>query len=236
MKSTLLLIVCLVFLIACTKKEDNTPATSQTPLVRTISFDSTVAASYWYDGQGRLTCSRMFESPGIDSAVYTYGSNTMVKKLYYDGVLSETEYGLLENGNVVSLHGNKPDSSSYWSTQYTYDANGFLIREIHMDNDTVETWRAEYVVTDGNIMSMNRSNYIPVIYTYEYYPGTVNSLGSTTTFLGKTSKNLVKRLTIAYDIGTITEDYTYEYYNNGWVKKMTQITSGDTLQVYITYW
>ena len=239
MKTNLFLIFAVLFLFSCSKK-DSSSSTSQKPLVKTISFDSTVVQSFWYDNQGRITCYRTLESPGIDSTVYFYNSNTLERRLYYNGILSEIEHGTLENGNLVFMKGIKADSSSFWSTFYTYDGNGFLSREIHMDNDTVETWRVEYQIVDGNLVSLNRSNYFPFVCTYEYYPGTNNSirlLPYMFTFMGKTSKNLVKKLTISYSPGTsIEENYTYEYYENGWVKKLTNIQSTQTLHIYFTYW
>ena len=240
MKTNFLLFILILVVFSCSKKEDKTPSTSQNPLVKTISFDSTVVQSFWYDNQGRITCYRTIESPGIDSTVYFYNSNTLERRLYYNGILSEIEHGTLENGNLVFMKGIKADSSSFWSTYYIYDGNGFLIREIHMDNDTVETWRVEYKIVDDNLVSMNRTNYIPVTYTYEYYPGTTNSirlLPYMLTFMGKTNKNLVKKLTTSYYPGTsIEENNTYEYYGNGWVKKLTNIRGTQTLHCYYTYW
>ena len=240
MKTNLCLILPVFLLLSCSKKDESSPSVSQNPLIRTISFDSTLVGSYWYDNQGRITCSRMYESPEKDSTVYIYGNNSIEKKKYYDGILTELEYGVLENGNVVSMNGMKADSSSFWSTYYTYDENGFLIREVHMDNDTVETWRAEYQIADGNVVSMNRTNYIPVVYTLEYYPGTTNSLGylnNTITFMGKKCKNLVKKTLVEFSGSiSIEENYTYEYYDNGWVKKMTITTSAITSKTYFTFW
>jgi hypothetical protein len=198
-----------------------------------------MVGSYWYDSQGRITCSRTLEANVTDSTVYYYINDSLETKKYRDGILVEIEHGLLEKGNVVSMNGMKADSSSFWSTYYTYDENGFLILEIHMDNDTGETSRVEYQVVDGNVVSMNRTNYLPVVYTFEYYPGTTNSLGflSTSTYMGQKSKNLVKKTIMEYYFGTpITVNYTYEYFENGWVKKMTNITGTQTIQCYFTYW
>ena len=240
MKSNLFLILSFLFLLSCAKKENNTLSDSQKPLVKTTSFDSTLVGSYWYDGQGRLTCSRTLESPVIDSTVYFYGINSLDRKKYHDGILIEIEYSILESGHVVTTNGIKADSSSFWSTYYTYDENGYLIREIHMDNDTVETWRVEYQVVDGNVVSMNRTNYIPLVCTYDYYPGTTNSLGSMENMDRLEfykSKNLVKKISINYSSVTpLEEDYTYEFYNNGWVKKMTSTLSTQTTNIYFTYW
>jgi hypothetical protein len=240
MKSNLFLVLSVLLLLSCSKKEESSTSASHTPLIKTISFDSILVGSYWYDSQGRITCSRTNEAPGIDSTVYIYGNNSIEKKKFYDGIIIELEHGVLENGNVVSMNGNKADSSSFWSTYYTYDENSFLIREIHMDNDTIESWRVEYQISDGNVASMNRSNYIPVVYNYEYYPGTTNSLGyleNTITFMGKKCKNLVKKTLVDYSAGmSIEVDYSYEYYENGWVKKMTSTTGTQTINAYFTYW
>ena len=239
MKSNLLLILSVLFFLSCSKNEDSAPPTSGMPMIKTITVDSNVIGSYWYDSQGRITCSRTNQSPGIDSTVYVYGNTGLEKRMYYDGILMQTEHGILENGNLVSMNGIKPDSSSFWSFYYTYDENGFLIREIHKDNDTTETWRVEYQVVEGNVISMNRSNYFPVVFTFEYYPGTTNSLGSLEQgpFMGKYSKNLIKKTMITYSSGTSgEEDYAYEYYENGWAKKMTVIFASQTNVLYITYW
>jgi YD repeat-containing protein len=242
MKANFVLIIFFLILFGCSKKQDTTSTTSQNPLLKTISEDTTLVGSFWYDSQGRITCSRTDDSPGIDSTVFSYSGNTLERKYFYNGILSEIEHGVLVNGNAVSIHGNNADSSSYWSTYYTYDQNGYLIREIHMDNDTVETWRAEYQILDGNIISMTRSNYLPVVFTYEYYPGTINSLKfnpfqDIITFLGKSSKNLEKKMIWSYSVGmTGEQDDTYEYYPNGWVKKMNCITSSETARWNFTYW
>ena len=228
-----------MLLFACTKKEDSTTDTAQKPLVKTISTDSGVMGTFWYDNQGRITCSRTAD-PDIDSTVYNYGNNSLEKKKYLNGILQEIEHGILENGNIVSINGIKADSSSFWSTHYTYDGNGFLIREIHMDNDTVETWRVEYQVLNGNVISMNRSNYFPLICSYEYYPGTINSLVSIDVIdriLFNKSKNLVKIILMNNSPGpSIEEDYTYEYFDNGWVKKLTSTVNTQSANTYFTYW
>ena len=236
MKSNLLLLLSVLFFVSCSKKDDSTPATSGMPLIKSITIDSTVLRSYWYDSQGRITC---LSTNQLDSTVYFYSNNSLEKRMYNDGILMQTEHGILENGNLISMNGIKPDSSSYWSIYYTYDENGFLIREIHIDNDTFETWRVEYQVVDGNVVSMNRSNYIPVIFTFEYYQGTTNSIGflEQEQFMGKYSKNLRKKTIITFSSGTSgEEDYAYEYYENGWVKKMTAIFAPDTNVLNFTYW
>jgi antitoxin component YwqK of YwqJK toxin-antitoxin module len=236
MKSNLLLILSVLLFLSCTKNDECTPPTSGMPLIKTITVDSNVIRNYWYDSQGRITCSRTNQS---DSTVYGYGNKSLEKRLYHDGILMQTEHGILENGNLVSTNGIKPDSSSFWSIYYTYDENGFLIREIHMDNDTIETWRVEYQVMDGNVISMRRSNYIPVVFTFENYPGTTNSIGflEKDPFMGKYSKNLKKKTMITFSSGTSgEEDYSYEYYENGWVKNITVIFAPQTNVLYITYW
>jgi hypothetical protein len=176
--------------------------------------------------------------------VYNYGNNTLEIKTYQDGKLNEIEHGLLEKGNEVSINGISADSTSFWSTYYAYDANGFLIREIHMDNDTIENWRVEYQVTDGNIVSMNRINYLPLVCTYEYYPGTTNSLGSLGNMvtnmvpnMGKKNKNLIKKVLINYAYGTPgEEDDSYIYYANSLVKEEISTTGPQTIHIYFTYW
>ncbi|MEI6885715.1 MAG: hypothetical protein WCO02_14580 [Bacteroidota bacterium] len=239
MKSNLLLILSILVFLSCSKNEDSAPANSGIPLIKTITADSSVIGSYWYDNLGRITCSRTNQSPGIDSTVYVYGKNSLEKRIFNGGILMQTEYGVLVNGNLVSMNGIKPDSSSFWSIYYTYDENGFLIREIHMDNDTTETWRVEYHVVEGNVISMNRSNYFPVVFTFEYYQGTTNSLGflEQGPFMGKYSKNLIKKTRITYSSGTTgEEDYAYEYYENGWVRKMTVNFASQTNVLSFTYW
>ena len=240
MKSNLLLVLSVLLLFSCSKKDNNGIPGSQNPLIKTISFGSTLMGSYWYDSQGRISCCRSVETPDIDSVVYSYGNNTLLTMRYFNGILGEIEHGILVNGNVVSIKGNKADSSSYWSTYYTYDANGFMIREIHMDNDTVETWRAEYQVADGNIVSMTRTNYIPEVCTYEYFPGTTNTLGilqHNVTFLGKNSKNLTRKIITTYSSGNPgEEDDTYQYFDNGWVKEITSKMGSQTISIFVTYW
>ena len=113
MKSNLILILSFLFLLSCAKKESNTLSTSQKPLVKTISFDSTLLGSYWYDGKGRLTCSRTLKSPVIDSTVYFYGNNSLDSKKFHDGTLIEVEHSIIESGQVVSTNGIKSDSSSF---------------------------------------------------------------------------------------------------------------------------
>jgi antitoxin component YwqK of YwqJK toxin-antitoxin module len=236
MKSNLLLLLSVLFFLSCSKKDDSKPPTSGMPLIKSITIDSTVLRSYWYDSQGRITC---LSTNQLDSTVYFYSNNSLEKRMYNDGILMQTEHGILENGNLISMNGIKPDSSSYWSIYYTYDENGFLIREIHMDNDTAESWRVEYQIADGNVISMNRSTYFPVVFTFEYYPGTTNSLGflEQGPYMGKYSKNLIKKTMITYSSGTSGEEnYAYEYYENGWVKKITVLFASQTNVLYIAYW
>jgi YD repeat-containing protein len=227
------------FLLSCKKKESVSSSTSRVPLIKTISTNSAVIIEYWYDNQGRMTCSREVNDKVIDSTVYTYGNDSVERRFYENKTLAEVEHGTLENGDVTFMSGNKTDSTSFWKTYYTYDQNGFLIREIHMDNDTVETWRIEYQIQNNNIITINRINYIPAVYSYEFYPGTTNSLGIQEKYgpyFGKSNSNLSKKCTITLDLGTAVQNNSYDFFDNGWVKKMTSITGTDTIQTYYTYW
>jgi hypothetical protein len=239
MKTKLLLLVLLCLLFSCKKKETENPVTSLVPLVKTMSNKTKVIGRYWYDNQGRMTCSAVADGSQTDSTVYTYGNNSIVRMFYLDDVLYEVENGTSENGHVTYMSGHKTDSSSYWSAYYTYDANGFLVREIHMDNDTVETWRAEYQIFNNNILTYTRLNYLPVVYLYDYYPGTTNSIGVLDKYgpnFGKWSTNLARSCTITYNSGTLVQYVSYEYFPNGWVKKLTGITGTDTTDIFFTYW
>jgi hypothetical protein len=241
MKPLHLLIYSLLLLASCSKEPDNTtPGNLSTPLVKTITADTTLVARYWYDIQGRLTNSWVYENPYIDSASYTYGNNTREKLFYVNGHLQEIEHGVTENGKLVSVSGLKADSTSYWKTFFYYDANGYLIREIHMDNDTVETWRTEYTIQDGNMTAMHRINFLPLDCSYEYYPNSVNSLSAMQPMdrlAAYQSVNLVKTITIKYAImPAYTESYAYEFYNNGWVKKTVVTMGSGSHSLSYTYW
>jgi hypothetical protein len=239
MKTKAMFILMISLILSCKKSDNDSFSNTPVPLIKTLSTESDVIGNYWYDDQDRMTISRMVGDHSIDSTVYSYGNNSVEKRIYRNNTLVEVEHGTIENGNLVLMKGNKPDSSSYWSTQYTYDNNGFLILEVHMDNDTVETWRVEYQVQNNNIIKMTRTNYIPVTATMDYYSGSINSLGSiikTGTFYGKNSSNLMKRCTMIYDFGTFEQNYNYEYYDNGWVKKLMSNIGSDTVNSFYTYW
>lgn len=239
MKTKMIFILMIFALFACKKKESDSSPGSTAPLLKTVSIGSSVVGKYWYDSQGRMTCQILVEGTAKDSILYSYGNNSVETLLYINNQFAQFEQGTLINGNVVQMRGYKPDSTSAWSAQYIYDANGFLITEIHMDNDTVETWRNEYQIQNNNIVGMNRINYAPLNITYEFYPGTINSLASVekiSTFYGKSSTNLVKKMTWASASGTLEENFSYEFYTNGWAKKAISITGSDTVTSYYTYW
>lgn len=239
MKVKILLFLLICTLFSCRKSQTDSSSASLIPLVRSVSIKSSVVANYWYDNQGRMICSRIVNDYGIDSTVYVFGSNSVERRLYTNGELKEVEHGILENGQVTSMIGNKTDSTSFWKSYYTYDQNGFLIREIQMDNDTVEAWRKEYQVQDNNVTSMNRMIYIPLLLQYDYYSNTINSLGTIAragTFYGKNSSNLVKSETYIYSFGTFHQYFSYEYFDNGWVKKSTSVIGSDTVSSSYTYW
>ncbi|MDP4282440.1 MAG: hypothetical protein Q8867_09880 [Bacteroidota bacterium] len=241
MKSKLLILLSVIFLFSCSKKDDNSTSGSKKPLVKTFSEENIILGSFWYDSQGRVTCCRLFESPDIDSTVYLYGTDNLVRTTYINGKLQEIEHGSLENGKVVSSKGNKADSSSFWSHYYTYDENGYLIREIELNKDSVERWREDYQIKDGNYISMtHRDNNTQSVFTYEYYPGTSNSLksmGSLVLSKFYESTNLVKKVEFSFDsIQPVTEEFSYTRYDNGWVKTMTETSGSHTSTVTFTYW
>lgn len=238
MKNLLLPLLFIMFFLSCSKEKETVPVTPTIPLIKSISIDSTIVAEYWFDSQGRMTCSMTQSQGSNDSTVYIYNGSNIEKRSYYNGILAETEKGVLENGHLVSVHGVSSIAGTFWDIYYTYDEDGFLLREIHMDNDSVESWRIDYTVFDGNVISMTRTNYMAVTMTFEYYPETINSLGllDQGQHMGKYSKNLKKSSLINYGLGSLQSNYSYEYYDNGWVKDMSMIIVTDTITMHFDYW
>ena len=240
MKKQIIIILFLsLFLFqSCSKKEN--PIGPLGPLLKMLTLDGLVFYSYLYDDNGRIT---IMTSSGIpygnqfDSTTFYYQDNMVTKKLYTDGILSQIEYGTIHNGFMVSMHGAKIDSSLYWNIDYTYNANGFLIREIHNENGSVSTWQVDYEIVDGNVGSKIRTGTNPVTYTYIYYEGSLNTLGiiQQGTWVGTYNKNLYKSVTRKNNF-TNTVPYFYTFDDNGFAKTFGYRTDSYPLILDVSYW
>ena len=130
-----------------------------------------------YDNQGKLISYISYEDgQEIESGTLTYSDNQITvesKEIEFDGVQVINKVYNLENGVVVS---SREDDNTYESDQWSYNADGYLIKHVEnyeysLDNTQIESDVTDYTWDNNNIVNALILYYgddNPVSYVYEY--------------------------------------------------------------------
>lgn len=233
MKNLLYATILIGLLFTSCKKDDddNTPAATvpytlsapQCLLSKvTVNQDGDISTSvYQYDGQKRVI------------SVTTPGSVNKVITTYKTGMMIDEETSENVNGDIVTTvtthHLNNMgfvsrtinDDSS--QTLYTYNNQGYLIREIQKSQYGDYSYGASYQYSQGNMVTsyslsldfatgeVKDSSLSATYYYYENLPGKIEEMNAWFERLGRGSKNELKSI----EGGFATSAYNYTIGSNG---------------------
>jgi hypothetical protein len=196
--------------------------------------------------------------PIVSSDTFTNLTNTFITHYVYDTlgwiILSEEGDNYVYTQNTVAdLHGfvytlDSRGLATTWAAPsppggevYTYDNNGYLIKVsagAGFDMDSFE-YNADSNMVRGYGYSPN-SGY--TIYLNDFY-GAANTLGNRNfgkAFLGKSSRNLIKKTTSYYiyqgDTSLHITDYAYTYNDSGWAVSQTTTNGSGSFTRRYAYW
>ena len=207
--------------------------------VKTVTLQTSVlyTDSLIYDSQGRQI---VYDGGANNYGTYTYNGSTVTKTVQSSCSGNPCTYYLIYtlNANNLATYRIYRDGAYTSFTQSTFDAEGHLLTEISIDSSTglsrdtiINTW------TNGNLTtsysgSVNPFGHYSYTYVYTYLTDKLNTADYGTSFLGKTSTNLVH--TISYNGTVYTLDYEYD--TQGRVKKSTSTPSISNYYAEFTYY
>lgn len=223
------------------KKDKNDPDPDEQVCLLTHIVNDTTEVHYTYDAQNRVTRADEY---GGGYTTYSYSADRIVGVRHDAGgsVTGQDIYDLNSDGYVEYVAQSDGDETDVY-----YDANGY-VEEIITNFADGRQFDDEYVVVDGNIVSIRRETEDGDIvqWIYEYYPDSQNKGGYfnvlknlfygveiVTVPFGNTSRNLVKKMTLIYNGTSLTPiEYEYEFRADGYVSKMSV---GDDPGDQVTY-
>jgi len=226
-----LTVLCLTFsVLSCTKEN------AESKFKRILMFNE---EKYEYNSNGKIS-----EYIGNDyTETYTYSGNTITKIFdSHSGLTPYTcVYKLNPSGYVSTSTTNYEDPRYPLSTSsYEYDSSGHLIKWTTSWGTSSMYTTYEYI--NGNLITEKDFNIKDMqsieagSARYEYYLDKENTLSNEyfgKGFLGKSSKNLLKKIT-GSNGDTVT--YTYEYDKDNFVRNMTEAPSFGNTYSYPLVW
>lgn len=163
------ILICGLIVSSCKKDPTPTPDPDPEPTTRTVlagmeaigvlMFDS-VTFSYEYDTQYRLVRSKAFHTPSgflIRDVSFTYSDG----RLSFEGISADDnisfECTLDSEGRITHIDENtilSDNSTMIRHYDYTYDAEGRLVRTFEITEDGGEGFTQDYIWEDGDIRSI----------------------------------------------------------------------------------
>lgn len=267
MKTKIITILAIVAVMqSCKKKEEEIPAPSTPVPSGSVCYVKTIEASgydwaiYNFNSDFKVASYQtldLFTEQMVNNTI-TYSGNTMTTKKYNtNNVLVNTEVAQLNgsgymtssiSAGIDSLYGGStPKARNVYDTaSYQYDANGFLITEIHRTKNVVigsgdvtfEYDTTSFVIQNENIVSSSQK----IMFVYQNgqssqtsnnsftYGTMLNKSGQTVgagissvilspfNYKGKKSKNLAMTSTSQ---GNSPYTYTYILNSDGYVTQQT---------------
>ncbi|HEX2935655.1 MAG TPA: hypothetical protein VHO72_09915 [Bacteroidales bacterium] len=238
-KLTLCTLVLLAFVYSCKKDEETeNPATENVPLIatRAITYpgSSNVDSTYYvYDSQGRYAGYYDNHKQRVD---ITYSGSNVIYKAYDDNTLKYTDtYTLNAQGMATQLVRTGAVSGT---EKYIYNNANQLTHSVSMFYGSHDTTFYSYE-GDNFTQSITRYEENSVVtrdtIRFEYYTdkvSTVNPANYGATFMGPSSKNLIRKKTMRQ----IIRDYTYEFDSQNRVIKETSANGDNVVNtVHYTY-
>jgi hypothetical protein len=229
------MLLSILFLAACTKNQlpvleeeiagasNNAKKPASISLVKT-KVQGNDTRTFSYDGKKRLVSS---VSTQFNSMFYEYiGKNTVKNSLYYPGggLAGQTTYTLNNTGLAVTYTAPGIQGSITYNNQKQVTKKEVFF----MGGDFS---KSDYTYVNDNITQIqNTYNGEPGwSKTFTYYLDKPNTFGNDAygqTYLGVESKNLLKSMVFIFQGGSVTENYSYEFDEQGRVSKMTTVQNG----------
>lgn len=238
MKKSLVIIftvLCFIALVSSCKKKSEVACRVASLL--TLTTTDSLTETFQYSNDGKL----VLYANKFQRKEFSYSGN-MLTIITYDAanVVTETSTvqlntdGNAEHQYVLSSVGDKD------TTDYEYDSNGYLTKVIQHGMTT--GYVLFFLNVDCNrITAVRTTGSNAYYYSFDYYIGKTNKAGFDVLmpvsfpFVGKAPANLVRHLELAGIIPQ-TLDYVYEFDENGYVTKATNVSyTGDVTVQYYTY-
>ncbi len=124
----------------------------------TFSDGKTEEILYEYDSNGRTSKVSIITSSKNETIQYTYDADGNEANVVYseNGSAVLTKVHTYTDGRLTKTATKKAGQSAFITTDYSYDANGNLVKEVCTDSDYVLTIDYTYDA-DGNLIKRNRS-------------------------------------------------------------------------------
>ena len=228
-----------IYTCACKKSTNDSPvptgSTSPSCILKSQNdLDDTSTTTYEYANNKVV---KVANAKYKQSFVVTYGADKATLNIVSEDFSYTATLPIGSNGKFSSLSYSTTEDNTieYDTSFYTYDQNGYLIKEISKNTTSVNGVKTRtvdstmYTISDGNIMTRKRiSKYGTTTTNYTYYADKANksmfSLGNSfdyfTGLIGTNSKNLVK----TYSNGGLElNSYTYETNDKGFVTSFIEM-------------
>jgi len=228
--------------------------------IRQVDRDGEIRISYDYDTQGRHIKTQNYSNGEPDDyGIREYYSNEYTYTHYrsdgsvlyeYHNLLPLNIYGCVDYATFKSF-GSTFDR--FDTCFYEYNQDGYVVKQsrnitlIYHDKHLVEkgTEILVYTIESGNVMLIQDDYSVggdvhSATYSYTYYPSFVNMWNNLAPYLGTANTNLRKTSEMQYSPGcqTIFYDYSYDFYEAGYVKheKLIRTEQGNTTEYTNTYY
>lgn len=212
-KSISFLLLSILF-IQCKKDNNRNSNSDKRYLVAytiNYSYDS-AKTTYEYNSTGLVV-----RIGNISQYVYL---DNVIKETVFDGQQNSYNYyylnadGLVKTQHQFEYMADPIPQNILYRNEYKYDQNGYLSETDIYNQDTL-IYKTSFIWKDGNLQQsiqqfMGNNHSVPYTATtnYDYYQDTLNCIAFGQDYLGKQSKNLLKRIN-AEGIGE--SGFTYEF-------------------------
>lgn len=243
----------------------NNPGGKTCLLTQENAGDGDLQAKYEYDGQNRIVKVTNYDDAGAADgySTFTYSAGKVVLASFDNANVKEGEITYTIGTNNLATKGEWTESYddggfTYTSTMvaiYQYD-NGYMVKSVMesttTSNDPENPGPMNSRITIENTYSAGNMTATKETFemlgdvpfsgvsnsTFEYYTDKEDNRAANSnamSFIGKGSKNLVKKATHTSDAGNIVSEYTYEVNSDKQVTKETETSGGTTSVTTFTY-
>lgn len=216
------------------------PASVNSSLKQINDENGNKMKTFEYDGEGRHIKTQYYQNnqpnnygirnwlPG--ACTYTYYKSDGSVIYEYKNPYPWNSMGLTEYATYIYY----ADSYTRYDTCfYEYDQQGYQTKQVRkvtimynsVDDMVKGTEIRSYTHENGNLTTIQVDYSVGTvsytkIYNYFYYPEYPDYRNNQSPYMGKSSKNLVKKMEIIDGdaVNNSTSDYSYDFYDNGLVK------------------
>ena len=214
----MLVVMVLPIMLACSKDDENDYVNGlDKHIIKMIVKQGdleTRTLTYTYDGQGKLIKYTDSTLPGYVFA-YSYVNNQITLFTKEGGYFGE--YHLNEGRIIYADYGYKASPNSM---SFKYDNNGYLLNTYNIG---ISSPYMTYKWTGGNLTQIEGANSSKVIIEYTNYPRPKHYMIFRSNiwiirdelmaggFLGKSPRNLIKKITYVNNLDEVEKEITYNY-------------------------